>query len=57
VKKPYNPILGEVFNCSWKVYGENVSGNKPKEASLVTYKSEQVSHNPASKQERLRIFF
>jgi hypothetical protein len=36
VKKPYNPILGEIFNCSWKVNSD-----------LVTYKSEQVSHSPA----------
>lgn len=54
MKKPYNPILGEMFNCSWKVYGGE---NKPKESYLVTFKSEQVSHNPAGLRKRIELFF
>ena len=58
-KKPYNPILGETFHCSWKVPGSN-----PKHAATnshidhsstasddgkVTFVAEQVSHHPPSK--------
>ena len=53
MKKPYNPILGEIFNCSWRVYGDN----KSKETILVTYKSEQVSHNPAGFKNTLYYYF
>ncbi|KAF6035978.1 hypothetical protein EB796_005717 [Bugula neritina] len=40
-KKPYNPIIGETFHCSWDVGGEN--GNQ---ASRMLYVAEQVSHHP-----------
>lgn len=50
-KKPYNPILGEVFRCYWKV------GDKPggvvkdgpvpwATANDLTFIAEQVSHHP-----------
>ncbi|KAL0208177.1 hypothetical protein P9112_010764 [Eukaryota sp. TZLM1-RC] len=35
VKKPYNPLLGEVFQAEWDVQG-----------SKVQYTAEQVSHHP-----------
>jgi len=37
VKKPYNPILGEVFSCRWDYGGDNGS---------TYYVAEQVSHHP-----------
>mmetsp|Transcript_34636 Transcript_34636/g.87512 ORF Transcript_34636/g.87512 Transcript_34636/m.87512 type:complete len:414 (+) Transcript_34636:219-1460(+) len=36
VKKPYNPILGEVFRCRWE-YGDK---------GTTHYVAEQVSHHP-----------
>eukprot|EP01080_Neovahlkampfia_damariscottae_P006796 gene6796-10962_t len=35
--KPYNPVLGEVFKCSWK---------HPEDDSMTEFISEQVSHHP-----------
>ena len=35
-KKPYNPVLGEVFRCKWKC----------EDSSESFYISEQVSHHP-----------
>ena len=56
-KKPYNPILGEVFQCHW-----DIPSNYEKDPSLVTdgpipwcrrdqltFIAEQVSHHPPSK--------
>ncbi|XP_066996674.1 oxysterol-binding protein-related protein 9 isoform X2 [Anabrus simplex] len=53
-KKPYNPILGEVFQCHW-----NIPGGDEQQAPLVsdgpvpwcsqnqlTFVAEQVSHHP-----------
>lgn len=37
LKKPYNPILGEVFRCCWK---------HPETGSRTFYIAEQVSHHP-----------
>ncbi|CAN7998995.1 unnamed protein product [Ixodes hexagonus] len=37
LKKPYNPILGEVFRCCWK---------HPETGSRTFYLAEQVSHHP-----------
>ncbi|XP_056388230.1 oxysterol-binding protein-related protein 9 isoform X4 [Hyla sarda] len=53
-KKPYNPILGEVFQCHWDLPGqenedtETVSEGPVPWASKnnVTFVSEQVSHHP-----------
>lgn len=36
VKKPYNPVLGEFFRCSWKC----------PDGSVSYYVAEQVSHHP-----------
>ncbi|CAG5119432.1 unnamed protein product, partial [Candidula unifasciata] len=41
-KKPYNPIIGETFHCSWHVPG---SYDHAKDI-LLTYTAEQVSHHP-----------
>ncbi|GCC25515.1 hypothetical protein chiPu_0003925 [Chiloscyllium punctatum] len=54
-KKPYNPILGEVFKCHWNLPENEVEDNTESvaegpvpEASLnsVTFVAEQVSHHP-----------
>ncbi|KAM7085702.1 oxysterol-binding protein-related protein 5 isoform 1-T5 [Molossus nigricans] len=37
IKKPYNPILGETFRCSWY---------HPQTNSFTFYIAEQVSHHP-----------
>ncbi|XP_077518041.1 oxysterol-binding protein-related protein 8 isoform X3 [Amblyomma americanum] len=37
LKKPYNPILGEVFRCCWR---------HPETGSRTFYIAEQVSHHP-----------
>eukprot|EP00761_Pharyngomonas_kirbyi_P008013 gb/GECH01008024.1/.p1 GENE.gb/GECH01008024.1/~~gb/GECH01008024.1/.p1 ORF type:complete len:423 (+),score=57.15 gb/GECH01008024.1/:1-1269(+) len=36
VKKPYNPILGEIFKCGWEHNDD----------SVTSYFAEQVSHHP-----------
>lgn len=61
-KKPYNPILGEVFRCYWPIpKGEHKAPNEnalqlqktgPIPYSTydsVTFVAEQVSHHPPSK--------
>ncbi|XP_017324950.1 oxysterol-binding protein-related protein 11 isoform X4 [Ictalurus punctatus] len=52
-KKPYNPIIGETFHCSWRVPKMAVSqGSVQKEGSStsdcynVRFVAEQVSHHP-----------
>ncbi|KAM3915318.1 oxysterol-binding protein-related protein 9 isoform 5-T5 [Leptodactylus fuscus] len=53
-KKPYNPILGEVFQCHWDLPGqENEDSESVSEGPVpwasknnVTFVSEQVSHHP-----------
>uniref|UniRef100_A0A663M5Z5 Oxysterol-binding protein n=1 Tax=Athene cunicularia TaxID=194338 RepID=A0A663M5Z5_ATHCN len=47
-KKPYNPILGEIFRCHWVLPGTEVSeGPVPwVSKSSVTFVAEQVSHHP-----------
>ncbi|OCT74184.1 hypothetical protein XELAEV_18033142mg [Xenopus laevis] len=59
-KKPYNPVLGEVFHCGWDVPKDNVKSFRTQSASKETatplsssgeaYKlrfvAEQVSHHP-----------
>lgn len=54
-KKPYNPIIGETFNCSWRVpksAAGSAAGTPPPgnpEASdsyLLRFVAEQVSHHP-----------
>ncbi|XP_018516679.1 oxysterol-binding protein-related protein 11 [Lates calcarifer] len=55
-KKPYNPIIGETFHCSWKVpkrpeaSKESTQGSPDSAASQDSYQvrfvAEQVSHHP-----------
>ncbi|XP_026157622.1 oxysterol-binding protein-related protein 11 [Mastacembelus armatus] len=55
-KKPYNPIIGETFHCSWKVPRSPEASNEPSQGSLdtaaskdpyqVRFVAEQVSHHP-----------
>ncbi|XP_045777413.1 oxysterol-binding protein-related protein 9 isoform X2 [Maniola jurtina] len=56
-KKPYNPILGEVFRCHWDQDGESVESNTTKQEvgdgpvpwcspDQLSFVAEQVSHHP-----------
>src|SRR5579883_1140444 len=45
LRKPLNPILGEVFKCSWRSI--NQTGGESNSSS-VTFLAEQVSHHPTS---------
>ncbi|XP_032427477.1 oxysterol-binding protein-related protein 9 isoform X1 [Xiphophorus hellerii] len=56
-KKPYNPILGEVFFCHWDLPNEKEEASSPAETvsdgpvpwsspSSVCFVAEQVSHHP-----------
>lgn len=53
-KKPYNPIIGETFHCSWRVPKATSSPTDvPKEGTSCTsdcynvrFVAEQVSHHP-----------
>uniref|UniRef100_A0A0P4WQZ2 Oxysterol-binding protein n=1 Tax=Scylla olivacea TaxID=85551 RepID=A0A0P4WQZ2_SCYOL len=55
-KKPYNPIIGEVFHCSWKVPRDNCSAldgddvpegrTDSKKYITIKFSAEQVSHHP-----------
>ncbi|VDK33954.1 unnamed protein product [Taenia asiatica] len=42
-RKPYNPIIGEIFQCSWRL--PNAEG-KPSDPIVTTFFGEQVSHHP-----------
>lgn len=57
-KKPYNPILGEIFQCHWEVPDadsqpdSSVSNEGPVpwcRRDQLTFIAEQVSHHPPSK--------
>lgn len=52
-KKPYNPILGEVFQCHWEVPGHEMANDKVTDGPVpwctsdqLTFIAEQVSHHP-----------
>ncbi|XP_066146946.1 oxysterol-binding protein-related protein 9 isoform X1 [Euwallacea fornicatus] len=55
-KKPYNPILGEIFRCHWDVADDGVALNGTETVSdgpvpwckrnQLTFVAEQVSHHP-----------
>ena len=52
-KKPYNPIVGEVFQCSWDVSAPQTQADVSKIETTaetgdcrVHYVGEQVSHHP-----------
>lgn len=42
-KKPYNPIIGEIFQCSWRL---PVSEPGSSNVITMTFCGEQVSHHP-----------
>lgn len=55
-KKPYNPILGEVFQCYWDIPTEKVDSQCADDGPIpwcrrdqLTFIAEQVSHHPPSK--------
>lgn len=61
-KKPYNPILGEIFRCYWNIpdnksdpmmdSGKDSISDGPVpwcNANQLTFVAEQVSHHPPSK--------
>ncbi|KAL7881985.1 hypothetical protein AOLI_G00088340 [Acnodon oligacanthus] len=52
-KKPYNPIIGETFHCSWRVPkmatsqgGIQKEGSNPSDCYHLRFVAEQVSHHP-----------
>ncbi|XP_065834944.1 oxysterol-binding protein-related protein 9-like isoform X2 [Oscarella lobularis] len=55
-KKPYNPVLGEMFECFWKLGGDDSAGDDVEIVSSgpvpwcgnnsLSYIAEQVSHHP-----------
>ncbi|KAH8327327.1 hypothetical protein KR074_010199, partial [Drosophila pseudoananassae] len=52
-KKPYNPILGEVFQCHWDIPGETPDAHEVRDGPVpwcrrdqLTFLAEQVSHHP-----------
>lgn len=57
-KKPYNPVLGEIFRCHWDIPNATAPA-KPEAVSdgpvpwchkdQLTFVAEQVSHHPPSK--------
>lgn len=55
-KKPYNPILGEIFQCYWDIPTEKVDSQCVDDGPIpwcrrdqLTFIAEQVSHHPPSK--------
>lgn len=55
-KKPYNPILGEIFRCHWDLEDSSTSSSKVKvvkdgpvpwcKSNQLVFIAEQVSHHP-----------
>ncbi|CAD7077365.1 unnamed protein product [Hermetia illucens] len=52
-KKPYNPILGEIFQCYWETPGKNLDTDQVPDGPVpwckkdqLTFLAEQVSHHP-----------
>lgn len=63
-KKPYNPILGEIFQCHWNL--DDQQSDLPEvsdgpvpwcKQNQLTFIAEQVSHHPPSKRYLLVIYF
>lgn len=44
-KKPYNPIIGETFHCSWKVPSDSLQTPKPSETPEVNSSSQEETGN------------
>ena len=57
-KKPYNPIIGETFHCSWKIPPDpsGGQGDNDRKPYLMTYCAEQVSHHPPGKMAVIILF-
>jgi hypothetical protein len=63
-KKPYNPVLGEIFRCFWEVPTSDKDTNVAKTVengpipwcheNQLSFIAEQVSHHPPGRQ---RDFF
>ena len=50
-KKPFNPVIGETFHCSWPVSSVVSTGSSGEQSSAannsrLVYTAEQVSHHP-----------
>uniref|UniRef100_A0A673LB51 Oxysterol-binding protein n=1 Tax=Sinocyclocheilus rhinocerous TaxID=307959 RepID=A0A673LB51_9TELE len=45
-KKPYNPILGESFQCTWDVPQDKTASNEGLGSYQLRFVAEQVSHHP-----------
>lgn len=56
-KKPYNPILGEVFKCHWDIPNSDKTNSNKNDLATdgpipwctkdqLTFVAEQVSHHP-----------
>lgn len=67
-KKPYNPILGEIFQCYWDVPGFENKSNEPLPVTdgpvpwcndeQLSFVAEQISHHPPSnKYSTLKLLF
>ena len=48
-KKPYNPIIGETFHCSWNVNDMKSDLGGPSQTGNISFTAEQVSHHPPGK--------
>lgn len=59
-KKPYNPILGEIFRCHWDIPNDTVDSSTDTKLVIggpvpwckenqLSFIAEQVSHHPPSK--------
>lgn len=48
-KKPYNPIIGETFHCSWRVQQPD------NRTDFVHYTAEQVSHHPPGMRSKMNL--
>lgn len=55
-KKPYNPILGEIFRCHWNLPDEHSSNDLVNDGPVpwcsreqLSFVAEQVSHHPPGK--------
>ncbi|GLH14142.1 Oxysterol-binding protein [Gryllus bimaculatus] len=45
-KKPYNPIIGETFHCSWALPTSSSNDKDDNKDVRISYTAEQVSHHP-----------
>lgn len=62
-KKPYNPILGEIFRCHWELPNEHSSDDLVEDGPVpwcnreqLCFVAEQVSHHPPGKCVKMLYF-